>query len=67
MPDESKTGWLNYITKSETKYDKNESKDLFIDVENFIHLMLTSLDSSLINTSLTRLILLYRFLLSKET
>ena len=32
--DESKTGWLSYITKTETKYDKNESKDLFIDVEN---------------------------------
>ena len=32
--DESKTGWLNYITKSETKFDKKQSKDFFIDVEN---------------------------------
>ncbi len=30
--EDGRTGWVNYITKSETK--ESESKDLFIDVEN---------------------------------
>ena len=30
--DDSETGWVNYITKSETK--EKGSEDLFIDVEN---------------------------------